>query len=112
MAPTMGATMYNHELLNATVFQPANQATILGPKSRAGLNPACVNGAKTEMSPPTVNPIRGGTNPLFTVSFFGWVNAKMTNARIAVPMLSARNATLVVTGKLKIRFQKCEKIDN
>jgi hypothetical protein len=96
--------MYNHELLNATVFQPANQATILGPKSLAGLKPACVKGAKTQMSPPTVKPIRGGTNPSFTVSFFGLVNAKMTNARIAVPTLSARKAVVVVTGELKIRF--------
>ena len=46
------------------------------------------------------SPINRGTVPLSTESFFGCVSAKITNARIAVPMLSARKAVVVVTGKL------------
>ena len=97
--------MYNQAFVNATVFQPANQATIRGPKSLAGLKPACVKGAKTAMSPPTVKPIKGGMNPPFTASFLGLVNAKMTKARIPVPTLSARNATKVVTGDLSVDIE-------
>ena len=52
----MGVKMYNHAFVNTTVLHPANQATICGPKSRTGLKPACVNRAKTAMSPPTAKP--------------------------------------------------------
>jgi hypothetical protein len=92
--------MYTHEPTKATVFHPANHATILGPKSRAGLNPACVNGARTAINPPTVSPIMGGTNVPDIPLFLEFVKAKMTKDSIPVPTVSASNATTVETGAL------------
>jgi len=93
--------MYTQNPLKATSFQPAKNATILGPKSLAGLNPAWVRGAITAMSAPTVRPMIGGTKPVFIVSFFWFVKAKITKDRIPVPKASARNAIETVIGFLK-----------
>lgn len=45
------------------------------------------------MRAPTVAPMRGGTKTLFlTVSFFGWVSAKIVKAKMQVPRASAKQA--------------------
>ena len=84
---------------------------IRGPKSRAGLNPAWVNGAIHAINAPTVKPIKGGiTNPFVDdTSFFGFVNAKITKARMPVPIPSARNAVRVLTGELGLERKKKKK---
>ena len=48
------------------------------------------------------SPIMVGINPFSTVSLFGCLSAKMTNARIVVPMHSAKKAVMVVTGGLTV----------
>ena len=108
IAPTIGPNTYTHQPWNATVFQPAKYATIRGPKSLAGLNPACVNGANTAINAPTVIPINGGIKipppPLllsFVILFFEFVNANITNASTPVPTASAKNAVPVEIGELK-----------
>jgi hypothetical protein len=105
-APTMGPNMYTHAPWKATDFQPAHHATKRGPKSRAGLNPACVNGAKTAMRAPTVKPISGGMKESLIPSFFSFVSEKMTNDSMAVPIVSARNAIPVDIGGLHAQQQE------
>lgn len=74
-----------------------------GPKSLAGLKPACVSGAMTVISAPTVAPINGGIKMLFLWMslFFGFVRLKITKANTAVPKASAKKAVAVDTGELK-----------
>ena len=45
----------------ATLPQPAKYANSRGSKSRAGLKPACVSGANTEISIEIVRPMNRGT---------------------------------------------------
>lgn len=67
---------------------------LTGPKSLAGLNPAWVKGAITDINAPTVAPIRGGIKFELSdiVLLFLFVKAKITNARIPVPNASAKKA--------------------
>mmetsp|Transcript_41281 Transcript_41281/g.96807 ORF Transcript_41281/g.96807 Transcript_41281/m.96807 type:complete len:150 (-) Transcript_41281:644-1093(-) len=73
---------------------PPNAEMIRGPKSRAGLKPACVSGAITDISAPTVAPITGGIiiGCSDVVLFLEFVTLKTTKASTAVPNASAKKS--------------------
>lgn len=58
----------------------------------AGLKPAWVKGANTEIRHPTVPPIRSGIKSFGTAVFFEFVNENIMNDSNPVPTASARNA--------------------
>mmetsp|Transcript_5263 Transcript_5263/g.8142 ORF Transcript_5263/g.8142 Transcript_5263/m.8142 type:complete len:207 (+) Transcript_5263:59-679(+) len=86
-APMSGPNTKTHHPFMAILFHPASTAIMRGGKSRAGLKPPCVRGAMVEIKPPTVIPINGGMSAAWWVEmeFLGWVRAKMTKAKTAVP---------------------------
>ena len=86
---------------NGTVPQPAMAEKNRGARSLAGLNPACVSGAKTHISVVSAMPIAIGVigpgPDLFSLA----VNPKITRANRSVPKNSAQMAVMCDTGFAK-----------
>ena len=82
---------------NGTVPQPAMAEKNRGARSLAGLNPACVSGAKTQIKVVSVIPIATGVigpgPDLFSLA----VNPKITRANKSVPKNSAQMAFICET---------------
>ncbi|MEA4854935.1 MAG: hypothetical protein VB132_00815 [Solidesulfovibrio sp.] len=81
-----------------TVGLPASQAKRRGPKSRAGLKPAWVMGAMTEIKMVMVRPMnRAKRLPLGRLALCMSVKAKMKKTRMAVPIASVAMAWIWLT---------------
>src|SRR5438046_2702387 len=72
---------------------PANTATMRGPKSRAGFQPAWVTGANKLISAATVQPTKNGTSVgSGAATLSGSDSAKITSTKIAVLSASTPRA--------------------
>ena len=89
--PTKGPTRYGNQPVMLAGPHPITRVTRRGPMSRAGLIPAPVRAPRSATIQPIAQPTRGATADPGTL-LFGWVMAKTTKQRNAVPIASIAKA--------------------